>query len=126
METSIFESPTPLSETALLLRITGAPTTPTPRALTPPPRDDAAAVRCQFLLDHRRTNTRQAESPVRRLLRKSAPGLTRSCAPESTSVCGDVGEVDPQSTPRVAAARGRPAAAGQGAGLIRAELRSAQ
>ena len=72
-----------------------------------------------------RHNTRQAESPVRRLLRKSAPGSTRSCAPESTSVCGDVGEVDPQSR-SVAATRGRPAAAGQGAGLIRADLRSAQ
>ena len=70
-------------------------------------------------------NTRHAESPVRRLLRKSAPGSTRSCAPESTSVCGDVGEVDPQSR-SVAVTRGRPAAAGQGAGLIRVDLRSAQ
>ena len=40
-------------------------------------------------------NTRQAKSPTRRLLRKSAPGSTRSCDPESTSICGDVGEVDP-------------------------------
>ena len=33
-------------------------------------------------------NTRQAKSPTRRLLRKSAPpGSTRSCGPESTSIC---------------------------------------
>ena len=70
-------------------------------------------------------NIRQAKSPTRRLLRKSAPGSTRSCDPESTSVCGDVGEVDLQSR-SVAATRGWPAAAGQGARLIGVDLRSTQ
>ena len=71
------------------------------------------------------SNTRQAKSPTRRRLRKSAPGSTRSCDPESTSICGDVGEVDPQSR-SVAATRGWPAAAGQGARLIGVDLRSTQ
>ena len=70
-------------------------------------------------------NTRQAKSPTRRLLRKSAPGLTRSCDPESTSICGDVGEVDPQSR-SVAATREWPAAAGQAARLIGVDLRLTQ
>ena len=70
-------------------------------------------------------NTRQAKSPTRRLLRKSAPGSTRSCDPESTSVCGDIGEVDLHSR-SVAATRGWPAAAGQGARLIGVDLRSTQ
>ena len=58
-------------------------------------------------------------------MRKSAPGSTRSCDPELTSICGDVGEVDPQSR-SVAATRGWPAAAGQGARLIGVDLRSTQ
>ena len=70
-------------------------------------------------------NKRQAKSPTRRLLRKSAPGSTRSCDPESTSVCGDVGEVELQSR-SVAATRGWPAAAAQGARLIGVDLRSTQ
>ena len=53
------------------------------------------------------------------------PGSTRSCDPESTSVCGDVGEVDLQSR-SAAATRGWPAAAGQGARLIGVDLRSTQ
>ena len=59
----------------------------------------------------RAPNTRQGKSAARQLLSKSASRSTRGCAPESTSVCGDVGEVDHQSI-SVAATRGRPAAAG--------------
>ena len=68
----------------------------------------------------------KAKSPTRRLLRKNAPGSTRSCDPESTSICGGVGEVDPQSRSVAATRRGWPAAAGQGARLIGVDLRSTQ
>ena len=54
------------------------------------------------------TRDKRSRSPVRRLLSKSAPGSTRSCAPESTSVRGDVGEVDLQGRPPVEVGRCEP------------------
>ena len=75
---------------------------------------------CPGLLQHTTSEVAQKAA-----FEESAPGSTRSCDPESTSICGDVGEVDPQSR-SVAAIRGWPAAAGQGARFIGVDLRSTQ